>query len=329
MYRSLFSCSIGLCLALPLSACTDPEPSSNDGGTEAAATGDTGTADETTASAQDESGSGGSDACSSADAAGCPPAPGAVPTEQLQALLADDALKVLDVRDPADYDTGHVPGALVVDGGALRAEVDGIGGQVAPPDQVQAVFEQAGLLPSDPVVVYGAGNETTPARVVWTLAYSGHTGPVWMLDGGFDQWTAEERTIETEATPAVASSYAVALVDGLRVDAQWVLDHLEDDTVTLIDARSPAEFDGGHIPGAISVDWVTNLDGEGLYLPADQLVTLYGDPDPAQTLVVYCQTGSRASVDWLVLTMLGYEDVRIYDGSWSEWSADPMYPQES
>lgn len=312
--------------ALSLGACTDPAPSTTDGGaeTEAAATENT-TAD----TSLDESGTSGSDACATADAAGCPPAPGALPTEQLELLLADDTLHILDVRDPADYDAGHVPGALVVDGGALRAEVDGIGGQVAPPDRVQAVFEAAGIAPADPVVVYGAGNETTPARVVWTLAHSGHTGAVWMLDGGFDQWSAEARSVETEAAPAVASSYAVSLVDELRVDAQWVLDHLDDDSVTLIDARSPGEYGEAHIPGAISVDWVTNLDAEGLYLPADALVALYGDPDPAQTLVVYCQTGSRASVDWLVLTMLGYQDVRIYDGSWSEWSADPMYPQES
>lgn len=258
----------------------------------------------------------------------CPPAPGAIPTELADALIQAGVATALDVRGEASFATEHLLGATVLNASDLRATVNDISGQVAPADVAQAVFEAAGIAPTDALIVYADGNGTDPARVVWTLAYYGHTGPVWMLDGGLDQWTAESRDVEAGGEAAGGSTYPPAVVEQLWVDEQWVLDHLDDPTVTLVDARSDAEFSGGHIPGALSVDWVRNLGRDGLFLPVDELRALYGDPADEQTLVSYCQTGSRASVDWLVLTLLGYDDVRIYDGSWSEWSSDPTNPVE-
>jgi thiosulfate/3-mercaptopyruvate sulfurtransferase len=79
----------------------------------------------------------------------------------------------------------------------------------------------------------------------------------------------------------------------------------------------------------MSLHSATVIDGrDGNFLPAADLRALYGDPPPNQSLVVYCQTGSRAAVDWLVLSQLGYDDVRLYDGSWAEWSSLPEYPQD-
>lgn len=92
---------------------------------------------------------------------------------------------------------------------------------------------------------------------------------------------------------------------------------------------APSEPPSARTPSASShVDWSTTLDADGTFLPEDALRALFGDPDPGQTLVTYCQTGSRASVDWLVLATLGYEDVRLYDGSWAEWGSDPELPIE-
>ncbi len=258
----------------------------------------------------------------------CPPAPGTIATALAEGLITAGSATALDVRGEAPFAAAHLPGATVLDAADLRATIDGVSGQVASADQAQMVFEAAGIAPDDALVVYGAANATEPARVVWTLAYYGHTGPVWMLDGGLDQWTAEGRAVEMGGGPSGGSAYAPTVADALRVDEQWVLDHLDDPSVTLVDARSDGEYRSGHIPGARSVDWTRNLGADGLFLAADELRALYGDPASGQTLVTYCQTGSRASVDWLVLVLLGYEDVRLYDGSWAEWSADPTNPVE-
>ncbi|MCA9653718.1 MAG: sulfurtransferase [Myxococcales bacterium] len=258
----------------------------------------------------------------------CIPLRGVISPDQLELFLGSDDLMLVDTRIAPAFETSHLPGAVPIDPTALRANVDGVAGQVAPEPEARAVLEAAGLTPELAVVVYGADNGTDPARVLWTLAYYGHQGPLWMLDGGFDPWAAQGRPTVTEPTPLVPSRYATAIDDGLRVDQQWVLDHLDDPGVTLVDARSMGEYDGGHIPGALSVDWTRNLADGGRFLPLPELLALYGEPPAGQTLVTYCQTGSRASVDWLALAWLGYADVRLYDGSWSEWSADPSNPVE-
>ena len=247
-----------------------------------------------------------------------------VDPEWLEAHLDDPALQIVDTRSAAEHASARIPGALFLDPDALRATVGGVSGQVAPTADLQAAFRAAGLARDRIAVVYGESTTTTPARVFWTLEHAAHPG-VLFLDGGITGWTNEGRPTDSSAFSPTASDYTIdALDDTRRVEADWVRDHLSDTTVHLVDARSSGEFDAGRIAGATSVDWMLNVTTGSLKTRIEVEALYAAWPTDSTTMVAYCQTGSRASVTYLVMRWLGYTDVRLYDGSWSEWSTlDP------
>ncbi|MEZ4430414.1 MAG: rhodanese-like domain-containing protein [Nannocystaceae bacterium] len=318
--RSLAWTSLAVCLA-----CGDPE---------AMTTTDVG---ETAASTSDATTPGTSDT-SDCDRAPCPCAAACtergviLPVDELAPLVADalPGLRVLDLRDASAYEAGHVPGAVRFDPASLRTTVDDVPGQVVDPATFAAAMAAVGVAPGDTVVAVDDGEGLQPARVVWTLRYHGHATS-HVLDGGWPAWSAAGLTEETGPnTPSPASYPPPAVVPALRVDAAWIADHLDDPKVRLVDARAPAEFDPGHIPGALSLPWDQTKAADGRFLAVDQLAALYQGVGalPSETVVAYCQTGTRASVTWLTLVAAGQADARLYDGSWAEWSADPELPKE-
>ncbi|MFK7984871.1 MAG: sulfurtransferase [Sandaracinaceae bacterium] len=229
-------------------------------------------------------------------------------------------LTVLDVRSESAFSASHVPGARWIDGGALRATVDGVGGQVAPQADLQAAFRAAGLDRDHAIVVMGDDTGTGSARVFWTLEYAGHAR-VLFLDGGWSAWMAAGGSVEAGASAADPTEYTIDALDAdRRVDADWVRDNLADSDVMLVDARTSGEYDGGHVLNAVHVNWTDNVES-GALRPEAEVLALYPGLDLAATTgVAYCQTGSRASVAYLVLRWLGVADARLYDGSWAEWS---------
>lgn len=256
-----------------------------------------------------------------------PPAIQLVSVEALATLVASDAVQVVDVRSRSAFDAAHVAGAVHLPTNGLRGTVGGVSGQVVARAVAEGIFETAGVDSSRELVVVGSANDTTTSRAAWTLALYGAQAGVSLLDGGMAAWVADGRDVETEDTASPSIWQGAATVEQYRVDKAWVLAHLDDTDVQIFDVRTSGEYAGGHIPGAQNVDWTGNLNRSGLFLDAAAIRTRHGDPT-APTLVVYCQSGARASVTWTLLKALEYEDVRLYDGSWAEWGSDPTTPKE-
>ncbi|MFW2389282.1 MAG: sulfurtransferase [Polyangiales bacterium] len=246
-----------------------------------------------------------------------------VDTEWLAERLGDPDVQLIDTR-ASGYEDSRIPDAIHLRPAELATTIDGVPSQVKPPMEGQPVLRSAGLRNGVTAVVYGAGPEYDPSRIVWTLRYYGHDD-VRYLDGGYAAWVAAEGALDTSAPSTEPSEYSIVGVDeDLRVTGDWVLEQLGEPpydmaSIQLVDARSEGEHGGGHIPSARSVDWTRNLEG-GLLRSAAELDALYEGMDRSETTVSYCVSGWRGSFAWLTLTALGFEDARLYDGSWNEWN---------
>jgi thiosulfate/3-mercaptopyruvate sulfurtransferase len=245
-----------------------------------------------------------------------------VDTDWLEAHLGDPDVQLVDTR-ASGYERARIPGAISLRPDDLAATVDGVPSQVAPSMQAQPVLRAVGLRNGVIAVVYGGSPEHDSSRIVWALRYYGH-GDVRYLDGGYAAWVAAEGAVDTDPPSVESTQYVIVGVDeDLRVTGDWVLSRLGDapyamPEIQLVDARSAGEYASGHIPSAQSADWNSNL-ACGLLRSEHDLQAIYEAMDPEKTTVTYCVTGSRGSFVWLTLTALGYKDVRLYDGSWTEW----------
>lgn len=268
----------------------------------------------------------------SGDGGGSAPSP-LVDVAWLADRLDDDDVQIVDGRTvQEEFEAGHIPGAIRVDAFELSAVVDDIPAQIAPASVAESLLRARGLREGTTVVVYGKPPEFDPTRVAWALRYYGHDD-VRYLDGGWDAWVASGEAVGTGASTAPASDYRIETRDAIRVTGAWILDQLgdppyDDSSIQIVDARAPAEYDAGRVPTARLIQWSTNLE-DGFMRPRDEVEALHAGLDKSKTTVVYCLAGWRAAFAWLTLKWLGFEDVRVYDGSWFEWGEVPGFPIET
>jgi thiosulfate/3-mercaptopyruvate sulfurtransferase len=265
-----------------------------------------------------------------------------VSADWLQQHVADQDVRVLDLRAPAGFEAGHVPGALRVDfPGGWRVERNGIPGMLPDVPDLAAYVSSLGIGPQTSVVVLPVGQNSADlgaaTSIYFILKYLGHDA-VAILDGGAPAWAAAANA--PKQTGAAAPPQQAAFVANARPEILATLDEVKASLGTataLVDARSPAEYSGqvlnisdtraGHVPGA------TNIPNDSLYdsdtnrlKPAATLAALM----PAQiknaaSIIAYCNTGHLGSIDWFVLTqILGLDHVMLYDGSMAEWSRSDL-----
>ncbi|WP_394253410.1 sulfurtransferase [Arthrobacter pityocampae] len=259
-----------------------------------------------------------------------------VSTEWLAANLGAEGLVVVESdEDVLLYETGHIPGAVKIDwhtelnDEVTRDYIDGEG--------FARLMASKGITRDSTVVIYGDKSNWWAAYALWVFTLFGHED-VRLLDGGRDKWVAEDRPLTTDKPGIAAVDYPVVERDDAPIRAYLgdVLEHLGN---PLIDVRSGDEYTGarttmpaypeegalrgGHIPTARSVPWARAAAPDGTFRSRAELDAIYRDEAGLQDgddVVAYCRIGERSSHTWFVLThLLGFERVRNYDGSWTEW----------
>jgi thiosulfate/3-mercaptopyruvate sulfurtransferase len=230
------------------------------------------------------------------------------------------------------YEEGHIPGARFLPWNRITAESE-TGPTIPPVELLILVLSDLGIHDDTYVVVYGP--PLFAARAWATLDYVGIGHRAALLDGGLEAWKAEGLPLSTTSADARTGTLSLWPERQRVVDADWIVERLDDPSMVFIDARTPAEFTGedggrngqfipGHIPGAKNIPWqeLVISSEDSRLIPEAELRARFeaAGAGPDRTVVVYCGTGVRASVAYFVSRMLGYER-RLYDGSWTDWSA--------
>lgn len=260
--------------------------------------------------------------------------------------LDDPTLRIIDMRSADDYTAAHIPGAMNVPVSDISSTVNGIPMEFDR-DEVETVLNRIGLTPDTTAIIYDNLGMMNSARMFWTLEYVGHTN-ARILNGGWNAWTDANYQTST-ATPEVETvESTLDLQPDVLISAEELMRHLDDPDYIILDARSPQEYTGevtfsdrnGHIPGALLFNWADTLTGgDTLYAsdvnwraelqdddvevfrPAAEIETMLRNQSitPDKIIVTYCQTLWRGAHVYYLLRLMGYEDVRGYDGSWAEW----------
>jgi len=259
-----------------------------------------------------------------------------VTTDWVAQHATDAGVRVVEVDvDTTAYDQGHVPGAA---GWNWTTELcDTVVRDIVPVNKLEDLLGRTGIDNKTAIVLYGDNNNWFAAWAFWQLKIYGHED-VRMMDGGRKKWLAEGRELSTETPKFQKATYKASGPDlSLRAFLSEVQSAVVGKKASLVDVRSPQEFTGeilsppglpetcqrgGHIPGAKSIPWGKNCNEDGTFKSFDELKALYAAQGVTadRPVIAYCRIGERSSLTWFVLKhLLDFQNVKNYDGSWTEW----------
>ncbi|MBO0794930.1 MAG: sulfurtransferase [Ktedonobacteraceae bacterium] len=260
--------------------------------------------------------------------------------------LNDPNIRLIEAdEDVLLYEVGHIPGAVKLD---WHVDVqDPISRDFVDQQDFEKLMSRWGIANDTTIVLYGDKNNWYAAYSFWLFTMYGHKN-VKLMNGGRAKWEAEQRPYTRDVPHFASTTYhAQPANETIRAFRDQVAAGLNDPQRRLIDVRSPQEYTGellhmvnypqegaqrgGHIPGAKSIPWATAANADGTFKSADELIQIYTGKDitPNRDIITYCRIGERSAHTWFVLTqLLGYPNVRNYDGSWTEWGSLVRAPIE-
>ncbi|MCH8294533.1 sulfurtransferase [Candidatus Poribacteria bacterium] len=250
----------------------------------------------------------------------------------------DSGIRLLEVDvDTSAYEQGHIAGAVGLNWQTQLC--DQVRRDILTKDQFEELCSNSGIDNDTTIIFYGDNNNWFATYALWQFRYYGHDeSKLKVMNGGRQKWSDEGRELVTDAVSYDQIDYKAKFPDdNVRATKDNILPTLNQEVINLVDVRSPAEFSGeiiappgmsetaqrgGHIPGAASIPWSTAVADDGTFKSYDELKEIYEGQgvDPNKETIAYCRIGERSSHTWFLLKyLLGYEKVRNYDGSWTEW----------
>ena len=250
-----------------------------------------------------------------------------VSTAWLAEHLRDPHVVVLHIADSrSDYKRGHIPGARYLAMSSISDNSGALSAELPPLEQLQRVFSEVGVGNDTRVVLYATNWFPNAARAYYTLDYLGHGDKTALLDGGIEQWLAEDRPTSSEIPKFVPATFTPRVHESVRA----LLDEVKraaESTIAeeqIIDARPGRRYTAGHLSGAVNLYWQDTLVSEDhpVFQSAEKLRALYQARGikPGKKIVTYCEIGLQASHAYFLAKYLGYE-AAMYDGSYQEWTA--------